>query len=130
HQDIFKFIHLKDWSEDLKSMKAKDYNFWLPMEGTNISVIYNTEFFKAIEDKKHPQNEMANKVWADNCRQAFSTAEPGMSFNFCKDSESLRNACTEVTSSDDSDKCNLGTVWINRCSSKEDFARVCFVATV
>lgn len=130
HPDCKKFIDLKNWSEDLKAMKAKDFNFWLPMEGTNISVIYNTEFFVAIEDKKHVKHKLANEIWNLNFRQAFSTAEPGMSFNFCKDSESLRNACTEVTSSDDSDKCNLGTVWINRCSSKEDFARICHIATI
>jgi ribonucleoside-diphosphate reductase alpha chain len=130
HPDIFKFMKLKDWNEDLKTLKEKDFNFALPMEGTNISVIYDTEFFKAIDDKKHPQHKHAKEVWKLNFKQAVSTAEPGMSFNFCKDSESLRNACTEVTSSDDSDKCNLGTVWINRCESKEDFARVCFVSTV
>lgn len=130
HKDAMRFIHLKDWSEDLKALKAKDFNFPLPMEGTNISVIYNTDFFRAIEDKKHPCHKIATEVWLTNCKQAFKTAEPGMSFNFCKDSESLRNACTEVTSSDDSDKCNLGTVWINRCTDKEDFARICHISTI
>jgi ribonucleoside-diphosphate reductase alpha chain len=37
--------------------------------------------------------------------------------------------CTEVTSEDDSDKCNLGTVWMNHCDSEEQFERVCHVAT-
>jgi ribonucleoside-diphosphate reductase alpha chain len=129
HGDVQAFLNVKNWSEELRGLKAKDYNFALPMEGTNVSVIYNTEFFIAIEDKKHPKHKKAMEVWMENCRQAFQTAEPGMSFNFCKDSESLRNACTEVTSSDDSDKCNLGTVWINRCESEEDFARVCHIAT-
>jgi ribonucleoside-diphosphate reductase alpha chain len=129
HADIFKFISLKDWSPELRAMKEKDMNFPLPMEGTNISVIYGTDFYDAIEDTKHPLHKHAKKVWTTNCRQALSTAEPGMGFNFCKDNESLRNACTEVTSEDDSDKCNLGTVWINRCESKEEFSRICFVAT-
>lgn len=93
HPDVFKFIHLKDYNETLKALKETNYTFPVPMEGTNISVIYNTEFFIAIEDKKHPKHKLAWKVWEDNCRQAFSTAEPGMSFNFCKDAESLRNAC-------------------------------------
>lgn len=129
HPDIFKFINLKNWSPALREMKKADFNFPLPMEGTNISVIYDTKFFMAVEDESHPAHSVAKKVWTENCRQAFSTAEPGMSFNFCKDAESLRNACTEVTSADDSDKCNLGTVWINRCDSKKDFQRVCHVAT-
>lgn len=130
HPDIFKFMHIKDYNSTIKALKEADYTFAVPMEGTNISVIYDTEFFKTIEDIKNPKHKLAKQVWLDNCKQAFSTAEPGMSFNFCKDSESLRNACTEVTSSDDSDKCNLGTVWLNRCSSREEFARLCFISTV
>lgn len=122
HPDIEKFINLKNWSEDLKVLKQKDFNFHMPMELTNISVIYDTEFIIAIENKSHPLHKRAKAVWNLNCRQAFSTAEPGMSMNFLRDNESLRNACTEVTSEDDSDKCNLGTAWINRFESKEEFA--------
>lgn len=122
HPDVSKFLKVKDWSETLRAVKEKDFNFPLPMEGTNISVIYDTEFFIAIEDRKHPLHKEANRIWFENCLQAFSTAEPGMSMNFLKDNESLRNACTEVTSEEDSDKCNLGTLWINRFDSKEDFA--------
>lgn len=130
HKDIHKFIHLKDHSAELKAMKEKDLEFRLPMELTNISVIYDTEFFVAVENKKHEKHEEAMKVWMDNCRQAFSTAEPGMGFNFMRDAESLRNACTEVVSEDDSDKCNLGTVWMNRCEDKEEFAEVVKYSTL
>lgn len=130
HKDINEFLHCKDHSEDLKAMKAKDFNFRLPMEYTNISVIYDTEFFMAIENKDHPKHFDAMKIWMDNCRQAFSTAEPGMAFNFCRDAESLRNACTEVVSEEDSDKCNLGTVWINRCEDREEFAEVVKYSTL
>jgi ribonucleoside-diphosphate reductase alpha chain len=128
HPDIPKFLKLKDHSEELKAMKMKDFNFQLSMELTNISVIYDTEFFIAINDKKHAKHKLAQEVWLANCRQAFSTAEPGMSFNFCKDNESLRNACCEVVSEDDSDKCNLGTLWINRFESKEEFKEACNLA--
>lgn len=121
HGDAEKFIYLKDWPAELRALKEKDFNFPLPMELTNISVIYDTEFFIAMEDKKHPLHKQAKEVWLKNCRQAFSTAEPGMSFNFRKDLESLRNACTEVTSEDDSDKCNLGTLWINRFKDHDEF---------
>ncbi len=124
HKDVFKFIHLKDHSEDLKKIKEKDFTFPMPMELTNISVNYNTEFFIAMENENHEKHDLAKKVWMDNCRQAFSSAEPGMAFNFRKDNESLRNACTEVVSEDDSDKCNLGTVWMNRCKDRKEFAEV------
>jgi len=122
HQDIYKFMNLKDHSLDVKALKERDFTFPIPMELTNISVIYDTEFFMAIEDPTHPKHKEAFRVWLNNCKQAFSTAEPGMSFNFRKDNESLRNACCEVTSEDDSDKCNLGTLWINRFANKKDFA--------
>ncbi len=130
HGDTDKFINLKNHSADLVAMKEKDFNFRLPMELTNISVIYDTEFFVAIENEQHLKHELAKKIWRDNCKQAFSTAEPGMSFNFRKDNESLRNACCEVVSEDDSDKCNLGTVWINRIKDKKDLAEVVKYATI
>lgn len=130
HKDVKEFIHLKDHAPELKVMKEKDLEFRLPMELTNISVIYDTEFFIAIENKQHEKHELAMEIWMDNCRQAFSTAEPGMAFNFMRDNESLRNACTEVVSEDDSDKCNLGTVWMNRCKDKDDFAEVVKYSTL
>lgn len=123
HPDVEKFLHLKDYDDDLKALKAKNPYFPLPMEGTNISIIYDTEFFVAIKDRKHPLYKLAKKVWWANCLQAFMTAEPGFSMNFLKDNESLRNACTEVTSEEDSDKCNLGTIWMNRFSSRVEFAQ-------
>lgn len=129
HADIKDFITTKNYSEDVKKLKEKDFNFPVPMELTNISVIYDTEFFIAIEDKKHPLHKHAKEVWAFNCLQAFSTAEPGMSFNFRKDNESLRNACTEVVSEDDSDKCNLGTIWMNRIQDEDELAHVTKFAT-
>jgi len=122
HKDIDMYMNCKNYSDELKAMKLKDFNFRLPMEFTNISVIYDTEFFTAIDNEEHPRHDEAYDIWMKNCRQAFISGEPGMSFNFCKDSESLRNACTEVVSEDDSDKCNLGTVWMNRCTDRAEFA--------
>jgi ribonucleoside-diphosphate reductase alpha chain len=129
HSDVDKFIYIKNHSKEIMALKEKDFTFPLPMELTNISVIYDTEFFMAIEDPSHPKHVQALAVWLDNCKQAFSTAEPGMSFNFRKDNESLRNACCEVTSEDDSDKCNLGTLWINRFSNKKEFSEAVKLAT-
>ena len=33
----------------------------------------------------------------------------------------LTGQCTEVTSEDDSDKCNLGTIWLNRFKNRKEF---------
>ncbi|CAM6004844.1 unnamed protein product [Sphagnum balticum] len=130
HPDVFKFMGIKNYSDALKSAKLADFTFPLPMELTNISVIYDTEFFIAMENVEHPKHEWAKRVWLKNCLQAFSTAEPGMSFNFRKDNESLRNACTEVVSEDDSDKCNLGTLWLNRMKDKRDLAEATKLSTL
>ncbi|HUM43568.1 MAG TPA: hypothetical protein PKI14_11545 [Fervidobacterium sp.] len=130
HPDVYKFMNCKNHSPELRAMKEKDFTFSLPMELTNISVNYDTNFFMAIEDTHHPDHEHAKSVWILNCKQAFSTAEPGMSFNFLKDNETLRNACCEVTSEDDSDKCNLGTVWMNRCKNRKEFADVVKYGTI
>jgi ribonucleoside-diphosphate reductase alpha chain len=55
----------------------------------------------------------------------MKTGEPGFSFNFGdKQNETLRNACTEVTSEDDSDVCNLGSINISNISSLEEFKSV------
>lgn len=130
HDDIFDFLAVKNHSEEYRDMKRKNPEFRLPLELTNISVIYDTNFFIAIDDEAHQMHQHAKDVWAINCKQAFSTAEPGMSFNFRRDAESLRNACTEVVSEDDSDKCNLGTVWMNRCKDKREFADIVKHATL
>lgn len=122
HPDVYKFMNVKNHSPELRAMKEKDFNFALPMELTNISVNYDTEFFIAVEDPNHPLHTKAMEIYLYNCKQAFSTAEPGFSFNYLKDNETLRNACTEVTSEDDSDKCNLGTLWINRFKDRKEFA--------
>jgi ribonucleoside-diphosphate reductase alpha chain len=53
------------------------------------------------------------------------TGEPGFSFNFDeKENETLRNACTEVTSEDDSDVCNLGSINLGNIKSLEEFKSV------
>ena len=93
HPDIFDFIHAKDWSEEVKAMKAKDFNFPAKLDMTNISVNYDDAFLNAIEDPWHEDFYRATEVWESNVCQMLTTAEPGMSFNFGVNSkETLRNA--------------------------------------
>jgi ribonucleoside-diphosphate reductase alpha chain len=71
-----------------------------------------------------------NPIFLENCKQALSTGEPGFSFNFGdKENETLRNACTEVTSEDDSDVCNLGSVNLGNIESLEEFKSVVKLAS-
>lgn len=120
HKDIFDFVYIKNRTELQNICKDQDYEFPLPLDGTNISIIYDSEFFRAIEQKNHELHNHAKKIWDANCLQAFSTAEPGFCFNYLKDNESLRNACTEYITDDDSDSCNLGTIYINRIKNKDE----------
>ena len=70
------------------------------------------------------------EVFMKNVEQALTSAEPGFSFNFMEnEKDTLRNACTEVTSADDSDVCNLGSVNLGRIDSLQELARVVELAT-
>ena len=61
----------------------------------------------------------------------MKTAEPGFSFNFFdKENETLRNACTEVTSADDSDVCNLGSLNFGRIETLTELKDVVRLATM
>jgi len=117
HEDIQKFLYIKNWNEDIKAMKIKDFNASAPLDMTNISVNYDdASMVGGLEN---------NAVFLQNVRQAMETAEPGFSFNFgAKQNETLRNACTEVTSEDDSDVCNLGSINMGRIINLEEFKQV------
>ena len=73
--------------------------------------------------------EKLGDVFRTNVRQALRTAEPGFSFNFFdKENETLRNACTEVTSADDS-TCNLGSINLGRVDDLREFTQIVELAT-
>ncbi len=112
HEDIWDFIHAKDWSEETLKRKAEDFNYPAPLDMTNISVNI---------DEDCP-DEILREAVHNMCR----TGEPGLSFNFGKYRyETLRNACTEFTSTDDSDVCNLGSVNMGRIDDLLEFHDVC-----
>lgn len=117
HPDIQEFLRAKNWSDTIKELKLKDFNFPAPLDMTNISVNYDdAALVGGLEN---------NSVFQQNCLQAMMTGEPGFSFNFGdKQNETLRNACTEVTSEDDSDVCNLGSVNLAAIETIEEFKDV------
>lgn len=130
HADIPKFIGLKNWIPEVRAMKAKDFNFPATMDMTNISVQLDDEFFLAYHDEKHPLHSQAHQSYWATVRQMLKTAEPGFSIDTGKNSgETLRNACTEVTSRDDSDVCNLYSINMARIDSLEDMQACVEVAT-
>jgi ribonucleoside-diphosphate reductase alpha chain len=57
--------------------------------------------------------------------------EPGFSIDTGdNEGENLRNACTEITSADDSDVCNLGSINLARIKDLDEFKEVIRLATL
>jgi ribonucleoside-diphosphate reductase alpha chain len=134
HSDIKTFLKAKDWADmpvagtgkSLWDIKQSDFNFPAPLDMTNISVNYDTRWLLNYYETGNP-----GEVFKENVRQALRTAEPGFSFNFFdKENETLRNACTEVTSEDDSDVCNLGSLNFGRIGSVAELKDVVRLATM
>lgn len=130
HPDAQKFITFKNWSPEVRALKSKDYNFPARMDGTNISIILDDDFFDAMDDEKHVKHSLAAGVYWSTVRYMCKTGEPGFSINMGKDhKESLRNACCEITSADDSDVCNLGSINLARIDSLEEMKEVTELAS-
>ncbi len=127
HEDVPLYLKAKNWGEQALvdgvthwDAKNANFNHHAPLDMTNISINYDDAW------KFDPDNE----VFLENCHQALMTGEPGFSFNFgSKQNETLRNACTEVTSEDDSDVCNLGSVNLGNIQSLEEFKDVISLAS-
>ena len=134
HEDIPNFLTIKNWDELTREQKGKNFNYPAPLDMTNISVNYDTEslggFTLTPKGSVMTNSLHENEVFRANVRQAMETGEPGFSFNFFgKENETLRNACTEVTSEDDSDVCNLGSINMGNIASLEEFRAVVTLAS-
>lgn len=133
HEDIPAFLTAKNWSPAVRAAKEADFNAPASLDMTNISVNYDTAALGGFTlNKGHVVDNSLheNPVFLQNVRQAMETGEPGFSFNFFdKENETLRNACTEVTSEDDSDVCNLGSINLGNISSLEEFKSVVALAS-
>lgn len=88
HGDILEFIAMKTNRDALKH--------------TNISVQFNDEAFG------NDDCYLGNDIFMDTLKHACQYGEPG--FQFDTDNQTLRNACGEVISADDSDSCCIGSV--------------------
>ena len=133
HPDVDQFLVSKNWhnmpvgttGQTIFDIKQDDFNFPAPLDMTNISVNYDTEWLL-----NYWETGEVGDVFKTNVYQALRTAEPGFSFNFFeKENETLRNACTEVTSEDDSDVCNLGSLNFARIDDLNQLRDVVSLAT-
>lgn len=127
HEDIQDFLVSKNWADmpignagyTVADAKHDDFNYPAPLDVTNISPNYDDEWLAQINAGELPE------TYIQNVRQALRTGEPGFSFNFgVQQNETLRNACSELVSSDDSDVCNLGSVNMGAITDLDEFRDV------
>ena len=153
HPDIFDFMAVKDWPEYLRKAKEQDPSIPAPMDMTNISVCLDDEFFHCFADEEWPYeervrfqqergfdgrapdgshwHEWAQRVYWTAIEKMTTTGEPGFSVDLGdKRDEKLRNACTEITSADDSDVCNLGGLNLAGFETPRDFGRAVRLGTL
>ncbi|MET0375912.1 MAG: hypothetical protein ABW128_16860 [Rhizorhabdus sp.] len=133
HLDAPKLLVAKDWDNMLLGtsgltygeMKKQDFNFACPLDMMNISLNYDNAW-RDMEAQRH-----LDPVFLKNMEMACRNGEPGFAFNFDeKEDETGRNACTEVTSADDCDVCNLGSLNLSRIVSKDELKDVIRLATM
>lgn len=124
HEDAMSLLHAKNWHDmevggtTLAELKKQDFNFPAPLDMMNVSLNYDDAWLNGQSRESEP-------LFLENVKQAMMTGEPGFSFNFGeKQNETLRNACCEITSSDDSDVCNLGSVNLANIENIEEFKDV------
>ncbi len=120
HPDVLDFVKLKDWPTDVRALKERDFNYPAPLDMTNISVRLDERFFREV--RKDPD------VWwlyYQIVKSMCKTGEPGFSIDLGKKkNDILRNPCTEVVSSDDSDCCNLGSIALGRIENVDELKSV------
>ena len=76
--------------QSLWDIKQDDFNYPAPLDMTNISVKYDTDWLLEYYKTGYP-----GLVFVENVPRALKTAEPGFSFNFFdKEKETLLNAFT------------------------------------
>lgn len=131
HPDVFDFSELKNWTQEVRDMKAADYNFPATMDGTNISIILDDAFFAAFDNPNDSMHAHARSVYWKVIKRMCKTGEPGFSIDTGINSgENLRNACTEVSSRDNNDVCNLGSINLARIENLDEFTRIVELSTL
>ena len=130
HEDAKHLLRAKNWHDmhlgkqkeyTVADMKKLDFNYAAPLDMMNISLNYDDAWL---------HGDGNDDIFIQNVRQAMMTGEPGFSFNFGdKQNETLRNACTEITSEDDSDVCNLGSINLANIETIEELKDVVNLAS-
>jgi ribonucleoside-diphosphate reductase alpha chain len=130
HDDAQRFITLKDWSPEVRALKEANFSFPATLDGTNISVQLDDEFFRALQNDNHAKHAWARQVYMGVIRQMCKKSEPGFQIDVgVNKRETLRNACCELVSEDTNDCCNLGSINVARIESIEEMRLAVDLAT-
>lgn len=108
HDDVLQFIAEKDWSNEIRHLKAQKYDAVAPLDIHNISVRYDPEFVQAYHTPCHSLHARAHEIFDAHMEAMFRTGEPGIQFD--NDDQIYRNGCTEVISDQHGDSCTLGSL--------------------
>lgn len=128
HPDIYEFLTIKDWDDNIKQMKSLHFNYPAPLDMTNISVIIDNDYLHQLADK----NPHVMALHADICERMTRTGEPAFrneSRIFEDDPGAITgNACQEATLHDN-DNCNLGSIVMPRILNINHLIEVTQTAT-
>lgn len=131
HPDVLGLVRAKEWDPHTVARKLEDFSYPAPLDHTNISVCLDDAFFAAYGDPAHLMHETAHRVYWMAVESALRSGEPGFAVNVGEnEGEDLRNACTEVTSRDDSDICNLASINLARVESLEEMREIVELGTL
>lgn len=98
HPDVEDFLVAKDHPPELIQKKAEDFDFPIPLDMTNTSIGWDTDFIESVLEGDIPS------LWYESVKQMCRTGEPGHTYNFWEEeNEILRNPCAEFISDRDSD---------------------------
>ena len=112
HPDINTFINIKDWNDDVRTMKSRNYEYPAPLDLTNISVVIGDEYLSKLQYDANVQ-----KLHFEICDRMARTGEPAFrnqSLILKDDPDAVTgNPCQEAVLHD-GDSCNLGSVVLPR----------------
>lgn len=124
HGDVFDFVNAKTYTEELRKLKEKDFDFPAPLDMTNISVILDRDFFEAFDNKENTMHKHAKDVYWEVIENMVQHGEPAFSVDTDNKNESLRNACCEIVSEDDCDVCCLGSINLPQIKDLEELKEI------
>lgn len=128
HDDVHKFIEVKDWDHDIKDMKSKRYDYPAPLDQTNLSVFIDNSYIERLNAKDPYVEKLHYKI----CSYMARTGEPAF-INLSRMQQDdpgaqCVNPCGEATMWDGG-ACVLGSIVLPRIRDLAHMEEVVRLAT-